>query len=152
MGGSFPQGPPFYVGMCLLAQRASRRFPTRQSGHRSELAALLGGSRGPWAGRQPVVSEVAAPARLAGLSFPGSLGQSDATGTVSALAAPTFDGFGHGTPLCWEPAPTFDGFGHEPLMWQTTGRCREAFYLHICCKDICRGQNLLLWIGSRLAS
>ena len=87
MGGSFPQGPPFYVGMCLLAQHASRRFPTRQPGHRSELAALLGGSRGLWAGRQPpglarqpVVSEIAAPARLAGLSFPGSLGQSDATG------------------------------------------------------------------------
>ena len=51
------------------------------------IAALLGGSRGLWAGRQPpglarqpVVSEIAAPARLAGLSFPGSLGQPDATG------------------------------------------------------------------------
>ncbi len=37
-------------------------------------------------------------------------------------------------------------------MRQTTGGCREAFYLHICCKDICGGQNLLLLIGFRLVS
>lgn len=89
MGGSFPQGPPFYVGMRLLAQRASRRFPARQSGHRSPARRLPGSlgwppASGPGApacrfrdrrtgpARRAVISGVARPVRRDWPLFPRS--------------------------------------------------------------------------------